>query len=146
MVRPSPPELWLLKLSLSHEGGIEWLAAHLDPDWIQHALVKDIVARRLQAQRDGSWRSLGLFLDEFEAPQVRGLITEATMQEREIPNPGQQIADLTLRLRNQFLDRQLTALTVRISQPETSDEEKVELLREQQQLKQLKRQALTPLE
>jgi hypothetical protein len=124
---------------------MDWLVAHLDPNWIQHSVLKDVVARRLQAHSDSSWRSIGSFLDGFEAPQIRSLITEATMDEREIPNPEQQLADLTVRLRNQFIDRQLAALTLRISQPEMSDAEKVELLREQQQLKQNKRQPLTPL-
>jgi DNA primase len=145
MPRPPAHELWLLKLGLMHASGVDWLAVHLDPNWISHPVVKDIVERRLRAHADGSWRSVGLFLDQFESPQVRSLITEATMDERQIPNPDQQLADLTLRLRNQSLDRQLAALTVRISQPETSDAEKVELLREQQQLKQLKRQPLAPL-
>ena len=145
LVRPSAPELWLLKLVLKHPACADWLVAHLDPNWILHLVVKDIVERRLRAHSEGSWRSVGLFLDQFESPQVRSLITEATMDEREIPNPEQQLADLTLRLRNQSLDRQLAVLTQRISQPETSDAEKVELLREQQQLKQLKRQPLASL-
>ncbi len=145
LVRPSAPELWLLKLVLKHPACVDWLVAHLDPNWILHLVVKDIIERRLRAQSEGSWRSVGLFLDQFESPQVRSLITEATMDEREIPNPEQQLADLTLRLRNQSLDRQLAVLTQRISQPETSDAEKVELLREQQQLKQLKRQPLASL-
>ena len=115
------------------------------PNWIQHAVLKDIVTRRLQSEAEGSWRSVGLFLDEFDSAPVRSLITEATMEEREIPRPDQQLADVTMRLRNQFLDRQLAALTQRISQPETSDAAKIELLREQQQLKQLKRQPLAPL-
>jgi len=145
MTRPSVPELWLLKLVLMNPPSVGWLVAHLDPNWVQHPVVKDIVQRRLRAETDGSWRSVGLFLDQFESPQVRSLITEATMDDREIPNPEQQLADLTLRLRNQFLDRQLAALTLRISQPDASEVEKLELLRQQQQLKQLKRQPLSPL-
>jgi DNA primase len=145
MPRPATPEQWLLKLVLKHDEGVTWLVTYLDPNWVTHAVVKDIVARRLQAHADGSWRGVGLFLDQFDSPQVRSLITEATMDEREIPNPDQQLSDLTLRLRNQFIDRQLAVLTQRISHPETSDVEKVELLHEQQQLKQTKRQPLAPI-
>jgi len=144
MARPSQPESWLLKLVLINPASADWLVAHLDPNWIQHPVVKDVVQRRLRTEADGSWRSVGLFLDQFESPQVRSLITEATMDDREIPNPEQQLADLTLRLRNQFLDRQLAALTLRISQPDAPEVEKVELLRQQQQLKLLKRQPLSP--
>ncbi len=144
MPRPSTTELRLLKLTLMHDAGIDWLAAHLNPNWIQNQVVKDILSRRLQAHTEGTWRNLGLFLDGFESAQIRSLITEATMDKRELPNPEQQLADIALRLRNQFLDGQIAALTQRLSQPETSDADNG-LLREQQQLKQLKRQPLAPL-
>lgn len=144
MPRPSTTEVRLLKLTLMHDSSIDWLAAHLNPNWIQNQVVKDILSRRLQAYTEGTWRNLGLFLDGFESAQIRSLITEATMDKRELPNPEQQLADIALRLRNQFLDGQIAALTQRLSQPETSDADNG-LLREQQQLKQLKRQPLAPL-
>jgi len=145
MSRLSTTEQRLLRLMLRHDGHLEWLGAHLSRDWIQSQIAKDIFTRRLQAQTEGTWRNLGLFLDGFESTQVRSLITEATMDKRELPNPEQQLADIALRLRNQFLDGQIAALTQRISQPETADSAKVELLREQQRLKQLKRQPLALL-
>jgi len=46
---------------------------------------------------------------------------------------------------DQFIDRQLAALTHRTSQPETTDDARLEMMREQQTLRQLKRQPLTPL-
>jgi DNA primase len=143
--RPTTPELWLLKLALRHDAGIDWLVAHLDPNWIQHPSVKDIVTRRLKAHAEGTWRSMGLFLDEFESATVRGLMTELISDDREIPNPDQQLADLTLRLRNLFVDRQMAALTQRLSQPEANESEHLELMREQQQWRQYKRQPLAPL-
>jgi len=143
--RPTTPELWLLKLALRHDAGMDWLCAHLDPNWIQHPNVKDILTRRLKAHAAGTWRSVGLFLDEFESAAVRGLITELISDEREIPNPDQQLADLTLRLRNLFVDRQMAMLTQRLSQPEANESEHVELMREQQQWRQYKRQPLAPL-
>ena len=143
--RPTTPELWLLKLVLRHESGLEWLVAHLDAEWIQHPLVKDIAARRMKAQREGTWRSVGLFLDEFESEQIRSLITECISDEREIPNPDQQLADITLRLRNQFVDQQMAALMHRLSQPEINDAERADLLKHQQEWKVYKRQPLAPL-
>ena len=143
--RPTTPELWLLKLALRHDSGMDWLVAHLDPNWIQHPSVRDILTRRLKAHTEGTWRSMGLFLDEFESAAVRGLMTELISDDREIPNPDQQLADLTLRLRNLFVDRQMAALTQRLSQPETNESEHVELMREQQQWRLYKRQPLAPL-
>ena len=58
-----------------------------------------------------------------------------------MPNPELQLTDVILKLRNQALDRQIAALTAKISQAAESEE----LLREQQQLKMLKRTPLAPL-
>jgi hypothetical protein len=48
-------------------------------------------------------------------------------------------------LRNQFLDRQIAALTQKASQPELADEERVALLRDQQELRRQKQSNLSPL-
>jgi hypothetical protein len=49
---------------------------------------------------------------------------------------------VVLKLRNQFMDRQIAALTQKASQPKISDTEKIELLREQQKLREQKRSPL----
>lgn len=145
VARPVAQELWLLKLILKHESATAWLAAHLDCGWIQHPVVREIVYRCVAAHTAGTWHGVAAFLDGFESAEARGLITEAAAEEREIPNPEQQLADLTLRLRNQFIDRQLTELSHRMNQPQLGDAESLELLRQQQGLRQMKRQPLHPL-
>jgi len=140
--RPSTPEYWLLKLLLSHDDLVVWAAAHVDPGWVQHSLVRQIVAQRLAAQANQTWTSLAAFLDECEVSQMRSLITEATAEPRPIPNPSQQLSDVALRLRNQFLDRQLAALMQSANQPECSDAERLDLLHQQQELRRLKRQPI----
>ncbi|MGH7991042.1 MAG: DNA primase, partial [Limisphaerales bacterium] len=83
------------------------------------------------------------FLDECDSVEMRNLVTEAVAEERKIPNPETQLADVTLKLRNQFLDRQISALTQKASQPEISDADKIALLREQQKLREQKRSPLS---
>jgi DNA primase len=143
--RPNVTELWMLKLVLRFDDGLPWLVSHLDAEWIQHPLVKDITARRMRAQREGNLRNIGAFLDEFENSQARSLITECISEERDLPNPQQQLADITLRLRNQFADSQMAALLHQLSQPEISDAERVDLLKHQQEWRTYKRQPLAPL-
>jgi DNA primase len=140
--RPSNHEYWLLKLLLLHDDLVTWAAAHLDPGWLQHPLARQIVAQRLAADANQTWTSLAAFLDECETPEMRSLVTEATAEPRPIPNPSQQLPDLALRLRNQFIDRQFAALMQRANQPECSEAERLDLLRQQQQLRQLKRQPI----
>jgi DNA primase len=145
--RPQPPsthEYWLLKLVLRHEDLLGWAALHLDPEWLQHPLVKEIVARRLAAHSEETWHGLANFLSECESPELQNLITEASADERPIPNPEKQLSDVALRLRNQFLDRRLAALLQRANQPETSETERLDLLRQQQELRVLKRSSLSP--
>ena len=140
--RPSTHEYWLLKLLLSHDDLVGWAAEHVDPGWVQHSLVRQVVAQRLAAQANQTWTSLAAFLDQCEAPGVQGLVTEATTEPRPIPNTSQQLADVALRLRNQFLDRQLAALMQRANQPECSEAERLDLLRQQQELRRLKREPI----
>jgi hypothetical protein len=76
---------------------------------------------------------------------MRNLVTEAAIDDRPLPNPQQQLGDVVLKLRNLFIDRQLAALIHRANQPELDDAARVELLHQQQALRQLKRQPLQPL-
>jgi DNA primase len=142
MSRPSTQEFWLLKLLLLHDDLVAWTALHLDVNWISHPLARQIVERRLTAQTNETWQNLAAFLDECESPGMRGLVTEAVAEDRKIPNPDQQLGDVVLRLRNQFLDRQIAASIQRASQPETSETDGMELLRQQQELRQQKRASL----
>ena len=142
--RPSPTEFHLLKLILLHDELAAWAALHLDLDWISSPAAREIVERRLAAQKNETWKNLATFLDGCESQEVRNLVTEAAAEERKIPNPETQLADVALKLRNQFLDRQIAALTTKASQPEISDAQKIELLQQQQKLREQKRSPLAP--
>ena len=143
---PSPLEFHLLKLLLSQDDFVPWSTRHLDVNWILHPHIRQIVDLRLAAQEHETWHNLAEFLDSCESPEQRSLITEAVADDRKIPNPETQLADMTLKLRNQFLDRQIGALTQKISQPQLTDDEKVALLRGQMKLKEQKRLPLSQLE
>ena len=142
---PSPVEFHLLKLLLQHDELVAAAVLNLDVNWISHPHVRQIVDLRLAAQEHETWQSLAEFLDSCESAEQRSLITEAVTEERKIPNPEMQLADVMLKLRNQFLDRQIAALTNQASQPDISDEVKIGLLREQQELRRQRQSKLSPL-
>jgi DNA primase len=142
--RPSPQEFWLVKLIFLHEELAGWCLEHCDLEWIQHPLVRQIIEKRFGVARNETWTSLGAFLDECESAETRSLITEAATDDRPLPNPAQQMMDVALRLRSQFIDRQLAALSQGASRPDIEDGKRLELLRRQQELRALKRQPLTP--
>lgn len=143
---PSVHETWLLRILLEHEALAPWAAVHLEPEWIAHPHVQEIVRARLKATREESWSSIPAFLDHFENPAVRALITQATSEARAVKSPGVQLADLALKMRNAFLDKQLAALTYRASQPGLSDAEDEQLLRDMQVLRNEKQTRMTPPE
>ncbi|MDB6065932.1 MAG: primase [Pedosphaera sp.] len=142
---PTTPEYWLLKLLFLNDDTAEWVQAHLDVNWIQHPQIREIVTLRLASQTAGNWQGVAAFLPECEAPGLQSLITQATAEDRAIQNAAQQLGDIVLRLRNHYFDRQMAALAQRASQPETSDDDRLAALHEQQALRQLKRQPLSPL-
>jgi hypothetical protein len=136
----------LLKLLLLHDGLAVQTALHLDLNWVQNPLAREIISRRLAAQKNKTWKNLAAFLDECDSQEMRNLTTEVVSKDRQIPNPEIQLADVILKLRNQFLDRQVATLTQKVGQPQISESEKIELLREQQKLREQKRAPLASLQ
>ncbi|HTI98958.1 MAG TPA: DNA primase [Dongiaceae bacterium] len=141
---PSTHEHWLLKLLFLNDDAVEWIAAYLDLAWLQHPVVREIVARRLAA--GDNWHGVAAFLSACESDVMRNLVSEATTEARAIPNAQQQLADIVLRLRNQFIDRQLATFTQQAADPALSEADRLELLHRQQALLQWKRQPLAPVE
>ena len=130
-----------MKLLLSDDEHLDWVAAHLDLNWVRHPTVRQVVTLRFAAQANGAWHGVAAMLTELEHSSARSLVTEALSEQREIPNRGQQLTDVILRLRNQFIDQQLMALTQRASTPGLSPSEQAHILR----LRQAKREPLGSL-
>lgn len=149
LATPAPPiapptthEFWLLKLLLVHEELIAWAVTRVDPSWIQHPRVRDVVERLIASHTNHSWTSLVAFLSEFEETETRNLITEAAMENRTLPNPEQQIADVVLRLRNQYLDRQSSELLRLMNDPSLTDEQRLVYAHQRSTLRELRRSPL----
>jgi len=140
---PSQPEYWLCRILLTHEDLVPWAAAKLDPLWIRHPLVRDIVQKRLLAHADATWLNLPAFLDQLQAPEAQSFITEVTAADRPLPNPAQQLADLAVKLRNQSIDAQVRERLRRVEQPGLSEADRVELLRQCEALRKIKKQTIT---
>ncbi|HEY6227081.1 MAG TPA: DNA primase, partial [Verrucomicrobiae bacterium] len=73
--RPSHPELWILKLALLNDDSLEWLAAHLDFHWIEHAQVRTILEHRLNPRHDGSWPAPAEILNDLDDAACQNLLT-----------------------------------------------------------------------
>jgi DNA primase len=140
--RPNSDEIWLLKLLFAHEDLLDWAAAHVHPEWISHPAVREIVTSRLAAHTSQTWVSLGAFLETIAAPEQRQLMTEVAAGPETWPNAGQQLSDVSLTLRNAFLDKQSADLLVQLNDPATPEETRLELTISRKQLRLAKQQPL----
>ncbi len=141
---PGAQELWLLRLLFLNDEFPHWLAANLDLDWVRHPRVRQIMSQRLAAVASENWPGVAAFVAGCGDDATRELVSAVTVEDRPIPYPARQLQDVVQTLRNQFLDRQLAALIQSASQPETGEAERLALLRQQQEVRRLKLQPLTP--
>ncbi|MCC6235107.1 MAG: DNA primase [Verrucomicrobiales bacterium] len=139
---PSALEAWLLKLLFLEDDFAGWVALHLDPGWLRHSGVRDLVQRRLQAQQDGTWESPAALLGELEDSGLRSLASGAMADSRPIPNPEQQLNDVVLRLRNQWIEQEIAQLSVQVASPSLVEADRADMLRRLQELRALKRSPL----
>lgn len=143
MTPPSPQEFWLLKLLFLNDEFAGWLALHLDPEWVRHRGVRDLVESSIHHHQAGTWVSPAAFLGDLTDPNLRSLASEAMSDNRPIPNPEQQLSDLTLRLRNAWIDQQMAQVTAQAALPGISDADRTALLHHLQELRRFKRGTLT---
>jgi DNA primase len=147
---PRPPlqELWLLRLLLESDDTVDWIAAHLKPDWLISPMARQIVSFRLAAQADNSWPGLAAWVSELENPDWRSLVTEILADGRPIADPEALLKGTPQRLgvvqllRDKFVERQLPLLNQRLGQPDMDDAGKMNLLVQIQELRKMKRQSI----
>jgi DNA primase len=142
--KPTLLESSLLKLLLAHDELVPWVIEHLAPEWIEHATTRAIVERRFQAATEATWRGLGALLDAFESEGAKQLITECAANEKPIPNPHIQIADVATRLRNLHIDQHRATLRQQMQQPGVTPDALTALLREDHDLRVLKQTPIPP--
>ena len=139
--RPGVNELWLLKYVFLSSDLQNFAAVHLEPEWVPNPVVQRILAMHFQEGGD----VVGL-LGRFEGdPFAESLITEAATEQREIPEPERQLADVVRRLRDAWLDRQIALRNGRLGDPTLDDDDRMVLLSELQALRLRKRSPLEPI-
>lgn len=145
--RPSQQELWLLKLLLIVEGdGRGWIP-HLRPEWISNPTLRHLAEDIRQIEQEQRWEGPTAFMNSVTDGFEQSLVTEAMMEKRAIPDATKQLHDYLLKLRNQYLDRQMLAANQRLMHPSVSADEQVTLMQMQQRLRNAKKLPLEePLE
>jgi len=144
--RPTQHEWWLLRALLESDDHVAWVAAHLDMAWLPTAGVREIVSQRLALGE--SWTGVAAWLSQPENSRWQSLITEILTDSRPIKEAAVLVQGSPARdgivkiLRDRDIERRLAELNRRLSAPDILQTASDELLREMQQLRQLKKQPL----
>jgi DNA primase len=111
--RPSATELWLLKLLLLAPEHAHFAAENLDPSWIVHPTVRRIAALHFSLGTDVAGLIAQFEGDDF----ARSLITECASQQRTIPEPEKQLADVIGDLHQAWIDGEIARVSGEVSVP-----------------------------
>lgn len=142
----SPAESWLLKLLLLDDELVPWAMDYLDFDWLTHPAVRRVVERRFAAQREDTWQGVAALLSDLgDDPVAQRVVTEAVTENRELKNRAQHLGEVTQRLRDFALDRQLGEILRQLADPHIPDADKLGLLGQRQQIDRMKREPLRPV-
>jgi DNA primase len=142
--RPAPvPRLEknLLRLILSNEESVPWIAERLQLSWLRHPLARSLTEARINAFRSDSWHELGDFLSKISNQAEIQFITAVVSDRGLMPDP-----ETTLKtLRDEALDAELASIISRMVDPELANHELSELEKRMRMLDEMKKQPLAPL-
>lgn len=141
-VPPSEREFWLLRFLLSDDEHMAWMEQHFDLGWIQHPILRRIAEKRLDQHRQHSWCGVPALIHALEDNAAAALITQAVADGRKPADLARNITETTRMLRNDWADRRLNELKIRLAQPGLLESDAVAIIKEQSDLRRLKQQPL----
>jgi DNA primase len=146
--RPTQHEWWLLRVLLESNDQIEWVAAHLEVEWLPSPDTRAIVSQRLLLDQD--WPGAAAWLSQPENTRWQSLVSEILADHRPIPDAVTLVQGSPTRngivkiLRDKDIERRLAELNRGLAVSEAPEAAHSDLLTEMQRLRQLKQQPLTP--
>ena len=146
--RPTPQEEWLLRILLESDDFVYWVSEHLDLEWVSHAAVRQTIQARIEMVQSQTWPGVAGWLSQSENANWKNWVTEILSDKRNIPDPEGTLKGTLQRpgvvkiLRDKWIDRQLSALQQALLNPELPDETKNDIITQQFQLRDLKKQPL----
>ena len=145
MAKPNSVEFWLLKLALAGETPTDWLESRLDLQWVNHDGIRDILHQNFALYSENNSAIFPDLLGVLPSEAHKKLATESVADSRKIPNPTQQLNDIVLRLRNQFIDSRLSEIQRELVSSASDESRWPELISERDELKKLMSHPLEPL-
>ena len=143
MAPPSEREFWLLRFLLGSDDQLDWAVHHIDVNWIDHLTVRRIIEARLSSHAGKSWRGVPALIDDLQDATAAALITEAVADVQQKGDWAKNLVETVRLVRNDFIDRQMAALKLRLAQPGLLEAEAVDIVNRQVELRRLKQQPLS---
>ena len=126
---PSKQEEWLLRLVFYDRHFVDWASDCLDLRWVEHGQVRAILERA--AATGATADELMPELDEGSRRLLSAVVADGST----IPDPGRQLMDVVVRLRDRHVDQRLAELTRLTAQPNLSEAKLLTVLEEQHELR-----------
>jgi hypothetical protein len=137
-------ERWLLRFVLESDEHVAWVAHHLQLEWIENSVIREIVGLRLRTE---DWHGLAAWLAQMENPPWVNLVTEIVAEKNAAPaeanlkGVGERVGVIK-RLRDEFIRKRLASLNQRLTAADLPEETLAEIHGEIERLRQLKKQPL----
>lgn len=160
---PSKEEFGLLQLVFQNDDFVEWVARHLDLDWIRHDDVRRIISGRISSFNSNTWQGLAAFLDTLADAESQSLLTAAVTQNymegpgggsskglrdhfrgRAVPKPLAELKGLVTGLRNDCLGIEMAQLNQQMALLEAGSPEQIQIYRKKEALKAIRNQPIEP--
>jgi DNA primase len=144
--RPSQRECWLLRVLLEKEEYVEWVAGHLELDWLTNPMSRELVKRRLEITDE--WPGAATWMAGLENADWKNLVTELLADGRPIPDAegllkGSPTREGILKiLRDEYIRQRLATISQRLGIADLTEVEQAALVSEKQQLLRLKNSPL----
>jgi DNA primase len=142
-IKPTEREFWLLRFLLAGDDHMPWVVRTLDIAWVEHPVIRQILQKRFEAHGTENWRGIPGLLAECDSVPAQQLITRAVAEPPKDEALAKNLLETILRVRNDFIERELKLLTLRRSQPGLSDEEGIQIETKKNELRKLKSQPIS---
>jgi DNA primase len=136
----SAHERCLLRFLFDSDQHDEWIASHLELEWVENPVVREMIACRLQSASD--WHGLAAWLSQHGNPQWVSSITDIMADEKELLLEA-NLKGCVKTLRDNSIKRELAAITRSLSVTDLPEPERDRLLSRKAALNRLKRTPLT---
>ena len=125
-----PAELMLLQMMFSDEGVVEQVVEKLDREWLSESIAGGLIDRITSVHAKGRWKGPeGLLTGTNDEGEAR-LISQLALQSQKSERSPAVVGDCMATLERRWVERRLTEMRKRLTEPDLPTKERDKLLRQ----------------